>query len=106
MWCFMSGSRDFFVVGCVPRVSMCGVRLLSNPSLSLVPRTCHSKAKPTPMCPFHGLPIEYLCLEDDCLVCVKCLPSPIHNGHRCKCIPEALADENRMISADLMQEGR
>lgn len=66
----------------------------------------HSKAKPTPMCPFHGLPIEYLCLEDDCLVCVKCLPSPIHNGHRCKCIPEALADENRMISADLMQEGR
>jgi len=64
------------------------------------------KVKPIPLCPFHGHPIEYLCLEDDCLVCVKCLPSPIHNGHRCKAIPEALADENRMISADLMQEGR
>lgn len=64
------------------------------------------KARPQPSCPFHGMPIEYLCLEDDCLVCVKCLPCPIHNGHRCKAIPEALADENRMISADLIQEGR
>ncbi len=64
------------------------------------------QAKPSPQCPFHHMPIEYLCLEDDCLVCVKCLPCPIHNGHRCKAIPEALADENRMISADLIQEGR
>lgn len=64
------------------------------------------KVKPQPCCPFHGMPIEYLCLEDDCLVCVKCLPCPIHNGHRCKAIPEALADENRMISADLIQEGK
>lgn len=64
------------------------------------------QAKPVPQCPFHHMPIEYLCLEDDCLVCVKCLPCPIHNGHRCKAIPEALADENRMISADLIQEGQ
>ena len=53
------------------------------------------QAKPSPQCPFHHMPIEYLCLEDDCLVCVKCLPCPIHNGHRCKAIPEALADETR-----------
>jgi hypothetical protein len=33
-------------------------------------------------------------------------PSPIHNGHRCKAIPEALADEKRMISRDLLEEGR
>ena len=74
-------------------------------SLRLACASCR-KSKPIPSCPFHGQPIEYLCLEDDCLVCVKCLPSPIHNGHRCKAIPEALADENRMISADLIQEGR
>ena len=64
------------------------------------------KTKPKSMCPFHHCPIEYLCLEDDCLLCIKCLPSPLHNGHRCKPILEALQEETKLISDDLIQQGR